>query len=136
MHDERRGQGCGARILVGLRDMLIADVLTRLLEGAGFRAAATCGELEVLLAAVARTRPDAAMGELGLAGPDGVSPWLAGLRAAAPETRIVVVAREVDGPLARALVRYSVNGMIPLTTQSGDAVHILRQVIDGHVVYP
>lgn len=127
MHDQHTEQQRGPRILVGLHDVLIADVLTWLLDESGFRATACSGEPEVLLEIAARARPEAALVD---------PPALAGLRQAAPDMCIVVLVREVDAPLAHALVRYAVNGVIPLTTQAGEAVRILRQVIDGNVVYP
>jgi DNA-binding NarL/FixJ family response regulator len=103
------------RILIGLRDTLIAEAFSRLLSEAGFDV----------------TGP----GE----GPAAVVVSQEGLAAARerwPEVPIIALLGDIDGPTARALVRHAVNGVIPLAAHSSEATRIVREVLDGHVVYP
>jgi DNA-binding NarL/FixJ family response regulator len=124
------------RILVGFPDMLVADAFARLFSEAGFDIAGCCGQHDALLEAVASSLPDLVVVGPEVDAPDGSSRCLASLREVAPSCPIVVMLRDLDAPHARALVRYSINGVIPLAARSSEAITIVRQVMDGHVVYP
>jgi DNA-binding NarL/FixJ family response regulator len=126
----------GARVVVGLKELLVADSFGRLLGEAGYQVVGCCGELEQLLDRIRRCAPELVIMSPAVDAPDGTSDSLAQLREAGPRTKIVVLAREVDAPLAHALVRYSINGVIQLATRSADALAVLHQVMDGQIVYP
>ncbi|WP_028063750.1 LuxR C-terminal-related transcriptional regulator [Solirubrobacter soli] len=102
------------RILIGLPDTLIAEAFSRLLSEAGFDVTGPGAPAAVVVSH------------------DG----LAAARADWPEVPIIALLGDLDGPTARALVRHAVNGVIPLAAHSSEAVRILRDVLDGHVVYP
>lgn len=124
------------RVFIGLKEQLVAEALGGLLRDAGFRVIGWSGKLEHLVARVRRSAPDLLLFGPAVDGPDGTSESLACVRAAMPHLRIVVLVPEVDPPLARALMRYSINGAIPLSARSGEAVATLRQVLEGRIVYP
>jgi DNA-binding NarL/FixJ family response regulator len=133
---EYRSHHAGKRVLIGLRDTLIADALSGLLTDAGFVVTGCLTELEALLEKAVRSVPDVVIVGPGALAADGSSDCLAGLRARAPSVHIVIMLRDVDEQCARALMRYSINGVIPLAARSSEATGILRQVIDGNIVYP
>jgi DNA-binding NarL/FixJ family response regulator len=126
----------GARVVVGLRELLVADGFSRFLRAGGFEVVGCCGDLDQLLDTVRRCAPDLVIMSPQVDTADGRSRSLGRLREVAPTTRTVVLTREVDAPLAHALVRYSINGVVTLATRPTDALAMLRQVMAGQLVYP
>jgi DNA-binding NarL/FixJ family response regulator len=123
------------RVLLSLRDALISDAFSLLLAEAGFYVTACSDASEALIEAAARTGPDViVVGSDLLAGAAPCT--LTQLRARAPDLRIVVLLREGDEPCVRALLQHGVNGVIPMAARTTEAIAILRQVLDGNVVYP
>lgn len=124
------------RVLIGLRDTLVADAFTLLLGDAGFLVSGCSAEPDALVEQTRRSAPDLLVVDADVVGPDGNSPALTRLRAQAPSTRVVVLLREGEETCAAALFRHAVSGVIPMGTRTHEAIGILRQVLDGNVVYP
>ena len=133
--DSRPTERAG-RILVGLRDALIADALGRLLVDEGFQVSGCFCEPDALLEQAVRRLPEAVVVGAGVLRANGDSPFLEALRARAPSVRVVVMVNDITECTARAMVQFGVRGVIPLSSGCGEAMAILRQVLEGNVVYP
>src|SRR3954468_11625513 len=93
--------------------MLIAESLGRTVRDAGLHVVGCYGNLDALLEKMRRCRPQVVIADAALREcPDGADTFLAQLRAAGPEAKLVVLAGEVDGPLARAVVAHGACAVI------------------------
>lgn len=128
--------GTAPTLAVALPEALIADAFSRLLREAGFQVVGCYCDLDALIDKVERSRPDLVLLDAAIDANDGRSAALSRLRHAQVPTKVVAVATRVDGALARALVRYSVRGLILRSSRAEDAIGVLRQVADGQVVFP
>jgi DNA-binding NarL/FixJ family response regulator len=124
------------RVLIGLHDRLVADAFCLLLGDAGFLATACSPDPAALVERARLTAPDLLIVGADVVARDGSSDTLAALRREAPATRIVVILRKDEDPCARSLFHHAVGGVIPMGTRTSEAIGILRQVLDGNVVYP
>jgi DNA-binding NarL/FixJ family response regulator len=117
-------------------EILVAEALSLVLREAGFRVVGCHADVDALLAKVRPVHPDIVVIEAPVDGHDGRSEALARLRQVGGQTMVVALARSVDAPLARALVRYGVRGLILRSMPATEAVALLRQVAEGQVVFP
>jgi two-component system response regulator DesR len=117
-------------------ELLVAESLARVLREAGLVVTGCYGTSAALLEKLRRCRPDLVVLEPRIDERDGNSPTLEGVRKASPRSHVVVITGSVDGKLARALIRYGVRGLIVRSSPTADAVAVLRQVLDGQVVFP
>lgn len=117
-------------------EVLVAEALSRVLSEAGFRVVGCHGDVDALISRLRPFRPDLAVVEAPIDAHDGRSEALARLRQVGGPTMIVGLAPSVDAPLARALVRYGVRGLILRSAPAVEAVALLRQVAEGQVVFP
>jgi DNA-binding NarL/FixJ family response regulator len=124
------------RVLIGLRDTLVADAFAALLGDAGFGVTTCAGTPEHLVARAVAAAPDVIIVGADAVATDGGPSTLAALRARMPSAPVVVVLREGDEACASVLLQHAVNGVIPMAARSAEAIAILRQVLDGNVVYP
>jgi two-component system response regulator DesR len=124
------------RVLIGLRDTLVADAFAALLGEAGFNVTTCAGTPEELVARAVTAAPDVIIVGADATAGDCGPPTLAELRARLPSTPVVVVLRDGDQACAPTLLQHAVNGVIPMAAHSTEAIAILRQVLDGNVVYP
>jgi DNA-binding NarL/FixJ family response regulator len=125
-----------ARVLIGLRDRLIAEALGRLLTDAGFRVTGCLCDPSALLEQAVRSLPDAVLVGTDMLGADAELLLLEDLRTRAPSVRAVVMARDISEHGARAMVQFGVRGVIPFRADGDEAIAILRHVLGGNVVYP
>jgi DNA-binding NarL/FixJ family response regulator len=131
-----RSQERAWTLALAVPEVLVADALSRVLREAGFRVVGCHADVDALIGKLRPFRPDLAVIEAPIEGHDGRSEALARLRQAGGPTMVVALARSVDAPLARALVRYGVRGLILRSTPAMEAVALLRQVAEGQVVFP
>lgn len=120
------------RVLVALRDTLVSDAFGHLLGDAGFLVTACEPEPQSLTAQVVRAHPDVIV----VASEYVTAARLAELRVHAPAARIVVLLRDGGELCVQTLIQHAVNAVIPMDTRTTDAISIIRQVIDGSVIYP
>jgi len=116
---------------------LMAEGLGRLVRDAGLHVVGCHGTLDALLEQIRRSRPDVVIADADLRdGPDGSDAFLARQRAAGPESRLVVIAAAVDGPLARAVVAHDARAVILKSTPSADAFAALQHVVHDRTSFP
>jgi DNA-binding NarL/FixJ family response regulator len=128
--------GSATTLAMALPETLVADAFARFLREAGFRVTGSYADVEALVEKVGLSRPDLVLVDPAIEGHDGRSSTLARLRDAEAPTKVVVLATVIDAALARALVRYSVRGVILRSSPVEDAVNVLRQVAEGQVMFP
>ena len=117
--------------------MLIAEALGRMVRDAGLHVVGCYGTLDALLDKMHRCRPQVVIADADLReGADGADTFLAQQRAAGPATKLVVLAGQVDGPLARAVVAYGACAVILKSTPTVDALAVLRQVLNDRTSFP
>jgi DNA-binding NarL/FixJ family response regulator len=117
--------------------MLIAEALGRTVRDAGLHVVGCYGTLAALLEKMRRCRPQIVIADADLReGLDGADAFLAELRKAGPESKLVVLAGEVDGPLARAVVAHGVCAVIMKSTPTVDALAVLQQVLHDRTSFP
>src|SRR3954451_22003934 len=114
----------------------MADALGRAFCGAGFHVVGTYATLAALLEKVRRCRPTVAIVDAALRDEADAPDFLARLRAAGPQTSLVVLAAAVDRSLARELVEQRARAVILKSTPIGDAIGILEHVIHGRTSFP
>jgi two-component system NarL family response regulator len=116
---------------------LIAEALGRLVRDAGLHVVGCYGTLGALVEKMRRCRPDVVIVDADLRdGADGADAFLGLLRGAAPESRLVVLAGDVDGALARAVVLHGVRAVILKSTPTIDALAVLQQVMHERTSFP
>jgi DNA-binding NarL/FixJ family response regulator len=116
---------------------LIAEALGRTVREAGLHVVGCYGTLPALLDKMRRCRPQVVIADADLReGPDGAEPFLAELRAAGPDAKLVILAGAVDGPLARAVVAHGACAVILKSTPTVDALGILQQVVHDRTSFP
>ena len=116
---------------------LIAESLGRTVRDAGLHVVGCYGNLDALLEKMRRCRPQVVIADAELREcPDGADAFLAQLRAAGPEAKLVLLAGEVDGPLARAVVAHGVCAVILKSTPTVDALAVLGQVLHDRTSFP
>jgi two-component system response regulator DesR len=126
-----------ATVAVAVPGILMAEALGRVLREAGMHVVGCYGVLPALLAKIRRCRPAVVIADAGLAEePGGTAALLRELRHAAPASKLVVLACEVDGPLARAVMQHGVQAVILKSSPMGDAVQVLRHVAQGRTSFP
>jgi DNA-binding NarL/FixJ family response regulator len=126
----------GTRVVLAMPELLVAESLARVLREAGLVVTGCYESSAALLEKLRRCQPDLLLLDPRIDERDGGSPTLEGVRKASPRTHVVVIAGSVDAKLARALVRYGVRGLVLRSSPTADAVAVLRQVLDGQVVFP
>jgi DNA-binding NarL/FixJ family response regulator len=116
---------------------LIAEALGRLVRDAGLHVVGCYGTLGALLEKMRRCRPQVVIADADLRkGIDGADAFLAQQRAAGPDSKLVVLAGEVDGPLARAIVAHGACAVILKSTPTVDALAVLQQVLHDRTSFP
>jgi DNA-binding NarL/FixJ family response regulator len=127
---------CPASVAVAVPGILMAEALGRALRDSGLYVVGAYATLAALLEKVHRCRPTVAIADADLREADGAPDLLARLRAAGPDTRLVVLAAAVDRSLAREVVEQSARAVILKSTPIADAVGVLEQVIRGRTSFP
>jgi DNA-binding NarL/FixJ family response regulator len=117
--------------------LLVAEALGRTVRDAGLHVVGCYGTLGPLLEKMRRCRPQVVIADADLrecaGGADG---FLAQQRAAGPEAKLVVLAGDVDGPLARAVVAHGACAVILKSTPTVDALAVLQQVLHDRTSFP
>jgi len=117
--------------------VLVAEALGRLVRDAGLHVVGCYGTLDALLEKMRRCRPQVVITDAELRdGPDGADAFMARQRAASPDAKLVVLAGEVDGPLARAVVQHGARAVILKSTPPVDALAVLQQVLHDRTSFP
>jgi DNA-binding NarL/FixJ family response regulator len=123
-------------LAISLPEFLVAEAFARLLRDAGFLVVGCFVDADRLVDKIERARPDLVLIDPMIEAHDGRSLILERVQAGRLRTKVVVLVSRVDGAVTRALVRYGVRGVILRSAPSLDAISVLRQVADGHVVFP
>jgi two-component system, NarL family, response regulator DesR len=124
-------------VALAVPGMLMAEALGRVLRDAGLRVVGCYGTLPTLLEKVRRCRPAVVIADADLADePGGAASVLWRLRDAGPESKLVMLAGDVDGPLARAVMHYGVQAVILKSSPMADAVQVLQHVANGRTSFP
>jgi DNA-binding NarL/FixJ family response regulator len=122
---------------VAVPGILLAEALGRLVPEAGLHVVGCYGTLGALLEKIRRCRPHIVIADADLRdGPDGADAFLAEQRQAGPESKLVVLAGHVDGPLARAVIAHGAAAVIMKSSPSTDALAVLRQVLHDRTSLP
>ena len=126
-----------ATVAVAVPGMLMAEALGRVLREAGMHVVGCYGSLPALLEKVRRCRPAVAIADAGLGEePGGAAAMLWELREAGPQSKLVVLTTDVDGPLARAVMQHGVQAVILKSSPMVDAVQVLKHVAHGRTSFP
>jgi DNA-binding NarL/FixJ family response regulator len=126
-----------ATVAVAVPGMLMAEALGRVLREAGMHVVGCYGTLCALLEKVRRCRPAVVIADASLSDePGGAASMLWQLRQAGPDSKLVVLAIEVDGPLARAVMQHGVQAVILKSSPMVDAVQVLKHVAHGRTSFP
>lgn len=141
---ERQGKGgtishetrSRLRVAVGERPLLLLAGLVRLLDDAGLDVCCAASEPQALARGLPAAAPEVSLLDARLANGDGPLDFLAVVREACPELRIVVLLDKLTAELAHAAMLYEVDGVV-LGSESPEAiVEALSQVAAGHAVFP
>jgi DNA-binding NarL/FixJ family response regulator len=117
--------------------MLVAEALGRLVRDGGLHVVGCYGTLDALLEKVRRCRPRIVMADADLrARADGADALLGRLREAGPSSKLVVLAGDVDGPLARALIAHDAAAVVLKSSTTADAMAVLQQVLNDRTSFP
>jgi two-component system response regulator DesR len=132
-----RGNGPAPTVALALPSILLAEALSRVLHDTELHVVGYYATLPALLEKIRRYRPDLVLAGAQLGHPE-VSPpeMLAQVCAAAPVSKLVVLARDVDSALARAIAERCARAVILESSPAADAVGILRQVLNGRTSFP
>ena len=127
-----------ATVAVAVPGMLMAEALGRVLREAGMHVVGCYGTLPALLEKVRRCRPAVVIADAGLDGDErgGAAAMLWELREAGPQSKLVVLTTDVDGPLARAVMQHGVQAVILKSSPMVDAVQVLKHVAHGRTSFP
>jgi DNA-binding NarL/FixJ family response regulator len=132
-----RGVDRAPTVAVAVPGVLMAEAFGRVLREAGMHVVGCYGTLPTLLDKVRRCRPAVVIADAGLGDdPSGAAALLWQVREAGPASKVVVLAADVDAPLARAVMQYGVQAVILKTSPMGDAVQVLQHVADGRTSFP
>jgi DNA-binding NarL/FixJ family response regulator len=132
-----QGVDRAATVAVAVPGVLMAEAFGRVLREAGMHVVGCYGTLSALLDKVRRCRPAVVIADAGLGDdPSGATALLWQVREAGPASKVVVLAADVDAPLARAVMQYGVQAVILKTSPMGDAVQVLQHVADGRTSFP
>jgi DNA-binding NarL/FixJ family response regulator len=123
-------------VVLAMPEVLLAESFARVIHEAGLLVTGCYESPLALLDKVRRCQPHLVVLDPRIDELDGSSPTLERVREASPSSRVVVIAGAVDAHLARALVRYGVRGVILRSSPTTDAIAVLRQVLEGQVVFP
>jgi DNA-binding NarL/FixJ family response regulator len=124
-------------VAVAIRELLVAQALGHVMRSANLHVVGCFATLEALLAKIRRCRPELVVADADLRdGPHGADAFLARQREAGPKTKLVVLADEVDGPLARAVVAHDVRALILMSTPVADALAVIQQVLHDRTSFP
>jgi DNA-binding NarL/FixJ family response regulator len=124
-------------VAVAVPGVLMAEALGRVLREAGMHVVGCYGTLSGLLEKIRRCHPAVVIADAGLADePAGAAALLWQLREAGPTSKLVVLAGEVDGPLARAVMQHGVQAVILKSSPMADAVQVLQHVAQGRTSFP
>jgi DNA-binding NarL/FixJ family response regulator len=117
--------------------MLIAEALGRLVRDAGLHVVGCYPTLSALLEKIRRCRPAVVIADADLRdGAAGADAFLAAQRRAGPSSKLVVLAGDVDGPLARAVIAHDAAAVILKSSPTADALAVLRQVLRDRTSFP
>jgi two-component system, NarL family, response regulator DesR len=126
-----------ATVALAVPGILMAEALGRVLREAGLRVVGCYGTLPMLIEKVNRCSPAVVIADADLANePGGAAGILWQLREAGPASKLVVLAGDVDGPLARAVMQYGVQAVILKSSPMVDAVQVLQHVANGRTSFP
>jgi two-component system, NarL family, response regulator DesR len=127
----------GATVAVAMPGVLLAEAVGRMLRDAGMHVVGCYGTLDALLEKVRRCRPAVVVIDAGLdEDPGGAAALLWLLREAGPASKVVLLASDVDGSLARAVMQYGVQAVILKSSPMSDAIHVLKHVAHGRTSFP
>jgi two-component system response regulator DesR len=133
-----RPVGRAATVAVAVPGVLMAEALGRVLREAGMHVVGCYGTLAALLEKVRRCRPTVVIADAELADdePGGAAAMLWQLREASAGSKLVVLAADVDAPLARAVMQHGVQAVILKSSPMADAVQVLQHVAQGRTSFP
>jgi DNA-binding NarL/FixJ family response regulator len=123
-------------VVLAVPELLVAESLAYALRRAELLVVGCYDRTGPLREKIARCEPELVVLDPRIEESDGQSNTLERVRAASACTQVAVITGDVDAKLARALVRYGVRGVILRSSPIADAIGVLRQVLDGQVVFP
>jgi two-component system, NarL family, response regulator NreC len=124
------------RVALAMPELLVAESLAHVLRRAEWHVVGCYDRSGPLVVKIARCEPELVVLDPRIDDSDGQSSTLERVRAASARTRVAVLTGDVDPKLARALVRYGVRGVILRSGPASDAISVMRQILDGQVVFP
>jgi DNA-binding NarL/FixJ family response regulator len=132
-----RPRGRAATVAVAVPGILMAEALGRVLREAGMHVVGCYGTLAALTDKVRRFRPTVVLADAALAEESAdAATLLWQLRQAGPESKLVILTADVDGPLARAVMQHGAQAVILKSSPMGDAVQVLQHVAQGRTSFP
>jgi DNA-binding NarL/FixJ family response regulator len=134
--EEARSESGAARVVLAMPETLVAESLARVFVEAGLLVVGCYSSPRALLEKLERCQPHLLVLDPMIEARDGGSQTLESVRTARPTTHVAVITGDVDAKLVRALVRYGVRGVILRSGPASDAISVVRQVLDGQVVFP
>ena len=115
---------------------MLAEALSRLLDGLGMNVVATASDPEALLTRLVDGPLDVVVLDAGLHPATGPLVTLERIRAAAPGLRVVVVADAVDEALSLAARDGDLDGVVLASACGAELAAAVGQVAAGHAVFP
>ena len=125
----------GATLAVALPEQLIAEALARAFGAHGLHVVGWYSALPAVIEKLRRCQPRIVVVDPGIGG-DEPALMLDALRRASADTRIVVLANDVDCDLAHAVVDAGVSAVIPTSSHVVDVVRTLAAVSEGRTSFP
>ena len=115
---------------------MLAEALSRLLDGLGMNVVATASDPEALLTRLGDGPLEVVVLDAGLHPATGPLVTLERIRAAAPGLRVVVVADAVDEALSLAARDGDLDGVVLASACGAELAAAVGQVAAGHAVFP
>jgi DNA-binding NarL/FixJ family response regulator len=128
--------GAPIRIAVAERPAVLLEGLVELLLRSGLEVLSASTSPETLERFVRRDRPQIALVDASVGNGGPPLDFLTGVRAASPETRIVVLCDELTPALANAAMAHEVDGVVLGSTSGQALAGALEHVAAGHAVFP
>ncbi len=116
-----------ALVLEGLRSLLAAE--------ADMQVLATATDGERLLDAARRFQPDVIITDVQMPYMNGLD-CLKEIRRSYPQTRVLILTAYADAEMMQALLAAGADGLLLKTDPPQQAVHAVRQVMSGQLVFP